>query len=342
MGPSKRRFAMFGSVIIEVAIGLVFVYLLLSLICSAVNEMIEAKLKNRATDLEKGIRELLSEKDGKGIMEKMYAHPLICGLFEGVYKPKDRVTPGDYMRKTTLPSYIPSRNFALALMDTVMDPSGKGSLPHSTVNELRTAIGGIENPAVKRALNSFISHAGDDVDAVRQSIEAWFDSGMERVAGWYKRRTQWILLGLGLAVSIILNVNTLTVAEHLWTDPALRAVVTEQAKTYGQGENKFESIKNQINSLGLPIGWSKEDPGMNAVSAWASPASVVYGILRIILGWLLTAGAISFGAPFWFDLLNKFLLIRSTVKPDEKKEKKRSGDPLGSTGSIPGWLFHSV
>ena len=63
---------MFGSAIFEVAIGLVFIYLLMSLICSAVNEMIEAKLKNRATDLEKGIRELLAEKDGTGIVQQLY------------------------------------------------------------------------------------------------------------------------------------------------------------------------------------------------------------------------------------------------------------------------------
>ncbi len=39
---------MFGSTILEVAIGLLFVYLLLSLLCSAVAEYIEAKFNNRA------------------------------------------------------------------------------------------------------------------------------------------------------------------------------------------------------------------------------------------------------------------------------------------------------
>jgi hypothetical protein len=56
---------MFGSSILEVAIGLVFVYLLMSLICSAVNEIIESFLKNRATDLERGIRELFNQSGGE-------------------------------------------------------------------------------------------------------------------------------------------------------------------------------------------------------------------------------------------------------------------------------------
>jgi len=35
----------------------------------------------------------------------------------------------------------------------------------------------------------------------------------------------------------------------------------------------------------------------------------------------MTAIAISLGAPFWFDLLNKFIVVRSTVKPKEKAER---------------------
>jgi hypothetical protein len=34
-----------------------------------------------------------------------------------------------------------------------------------------------------------------------------------------------------------------------------------------------------------------------------------------LLGLLLTALAIALGAPFWFDLLNKFIVLRSSVKP---------------------------
>ena len=76
---------MFGSSILEVAIGLVFVYLLLSLICSAINEIIESFLKNRATDLERGIRELFNQRGGGQMATDFYNHPLINGLFRGVY-----------------------------------------------------------------------------------------------------------------------------------------------------------------------------------------------------------------------------------------------------------------
>lgn len=45
------------------------------------------------------------------------------------------------------------------------------------------------------------------------------------------------------------------------------------------------------------------------------------------LGWLITAVAISLGAPFWFDMLNKIMVVRSTVKPREKSKEEASKDP---------------
>src|SRR6266446_1200928 len=98
---------MFNSQILDVAIGMIFIYLLLSLMCSAANEVIESLLKKRAKHLEQGLRELLQDK---ALVAKVYNHSLVNGLFSGKYKSQSR----------NLPSYIPSENFALALMDLVL------------------------------------------------------------------------------------------------------------------------------------------------------------------------------------------------------------------------------
>src|SRR5205807_7483752 len=98
---------MFNSQILDVAIGMIFVYLLLSLICSAANEIIEIALKKRAKHLEEGLGELLHDPN---LVQRIYDHPLINGLFEGAYQAGSR----------KLPSYIPATNFALALMDLVL------------------------------------------------------------------------------------------------------------------------------------------------------------------------------------------------------------------------------
>ena len=71
---------MFGSEMLDIAIGMIFVYLLLSLICSSVNELIERQLKNRATDLEAGLRELLDDKAGTGLVTELYQHGMVNGI----------------------------------------------------------------------------------------------------------------------------------------------------------------------------------------------------------------------------------------------------------------------
>ena len=115
---------MFNSTILDVAIGMIFVYILLSLMCSAANEIIELLLKKRAIDLERGIRELLAPNSTSGepdVVQELYNHPLVNSLFGGTYQ-QSRIanTFKRKMMRTGLPSYIPARTFALALMDLVL------------------------------------------------------------------------------------------------------------------------------------------------------------------------------------------------------------------------------
>jgi hypothetical protein len=377
---------MLNSGILDVAIGLVFIFLLLSLICSAISEIIETLLKKRASDLEKGIREFLQDTDGTGLAKEIYNHPLVFGLYKGGYEPK---------KSSNLPSYIPSRNFALALMDTILPagagqvsgaagatgpppaaasspPSGGtpptppakppadqgkvgeaagatgsptttpispgGETPPAPLKPLRDAVAGFPNEQVKKALLTLVDAAGNDVNKARENIEGWYDSSVERIAGWYKRRSQGIILVLGLAVAISVNVDTIAVARSLSYDAALRNSLVSAAQEYaktpqGQAAKTPEArVKENLDIIrkhGLPIGWNlgeeqderyvpallqKEFPYLILSWAWALK----------FLGWFLTAMAISLGAPFWFDLLNKFMTARSTLKPAKPEEPKKA------------------
>jgi len=113
---------MFNSSVIDVAIGLVFVFLLLSLIASSAKEGLESFFKRRARDLEKGIQELIGG-DGDQFIASLYDHGLINSLFTGSYATAKKT--GD------LPSYIPSKNFALALMDLRNKCAMKNGVPPS-------------------------------------------------------------------------------------------------------------------------------------------------------------------------------------------------------------------
>jgi len=323
---------MFGSAILEVAIGIVLVYLLLSVICTAAQEVLETWMKKRATNLEKGLRELLNDPNGTGLVDMMYNHPLIFGLFKGSYDPGRTRT---WWLTSALPTYIPAANFATALMDIVARgpvspaaPNGPQPAGELSFDSLRAAVDNSPalNPSIRRVMHLMLDSARGDLDRVQANLETWFNNGMDRVAGWYKRNTQWILLGIGVLLTVGLNVDSMRLATVLYQQDTLRAQVVAQAGAIakdGKPPNDGKKAFAALEGLNLPIGWYVQQKKTDPPAVWCS----VREIAPHIPGWLITAFAISLGAPFWFDLLNKFIVVRSTVKPQEKSQPEASKDP---------------
>jgi len=145
------------------------------------------------------------------------------------------------------------------------------------------------------------ARAGGKIENLRADLAGWFDSGMERVSGAYKRRTQLICLILGLLIAAFLNIDSFHLFKSLWQHPTLAAQIS-MPDTTTAGE-ALEELK------ALPIGW-KEAPAFDA------------GLLLLFAGWLVTASSALFGAPFCFDLLQRMVQLRGTgKKPDEDGKK---------------------
>jgi hypothetical protein len=287
---------MFGSEILDIAIGMVFVYLSLSLVCSGVNEWIANLLQSRAKHLEQWVRDLLNPQQAKdeALLNDFMNHPLIRALYKQGKKP----------------SYIPSRTFMLALLDVVAPIKADEGI--RDLDFVREKVAKLNNGDVRKTMLALIDDAGDDIAEVRRNIEGWFDDAMERLSGYYKRRTQWVVLLLGITVSIAMNVNTFSVFDRLYHDGAVRAALVAAAgQAVQQGQTagavpttNFEAIQTQLQELKLPIGWSDSDN----VPSLANPL----GLLVAVLGWAISGFAAAQGAPFWFDTLNKLVNIRST------------------------------
>ncbi len=305
---------MFGLQIIDIAVGLIFIYLILALTCTAVNELIAGWLDRRTNNLFQGLRNLLSDDKVKDkapgskpettLVASFYSHPLIKALEEN----------------GTKPSYIPSRTFALTLLDLI---APAGSEP-KTIQDIRGAVQALPaDSSLRRALLVMIDDAGDDLKKVQANIEIWFNNSMDRVSAWYKTRTQTVIIIIAALVVLATNADTLRIGKALSNDQALRDALVAQAQEYVKTSpppgtpdaskpptSKVEEIKKNvtaIQTLGVPLGYYGDNPdGTN--SWWLSK----------ILGLLLTIGAASLGAPFWFDILNKFINVRSAGKsPDE-------------------------
>jgi hypothetical protein len=311
--------------LMEVAIGMIFIYILVSMICTAIREGIEAWLKMRATYLEEGIRRLLHDVNREGLAKRFYNHPLISSLYSGEYSDLVSRTPiARLFKGPGLPSYIPAGNFALALMDIAArgpNPDGAGAgatTPVISLEAVRTNIASLGNSQVQQALLTAIDAAQGDLNKAQANVEGWFNSAMDRVSGWYKRRTQWILFFLGLVAAVGLNINTIAIAEYLYRDDAARVFLVKKAETAGAdptfSNQNFDEVQKELDSLNLPVGWDE------------ASKPKVWGDFTLYLGWLITALAASLGAPFWFDLLNKVMVIRSTIKPHEKSPEEASED----------------
>jgi hypothetical protein len=358
---------MFNSAILDVAIGIAFVYLFLSLVCSVVNEGIAALFSMRSKNLAAGINSLFSESrlaSGKSFVQAIYEHGLVRGLFQDPPSAKDPATGQTQSTMilpsvletakgrfhVNLPSYIPARAFSSALVGVLL-PSTNGE-PQGLA-ELRDKIVGLPESPTKEALLSLVAATGKDIEEFQQKAEKWFDDGMDRVAGWYKRRTQKFLVAIGFAVAIILNVDTIKLAQELWNNPVERQAAVELAQKYvdqnKEGlkdtaalQEKAQDLANLGKEIPFPFGWHLSKKQSNAstkdqVSKAEGQSSSdsqsqeqekrePWGWLITLIGWIITALALSLGAPFWFDTLNKFMVVRSTVKPQEKSPPEGSKD----------------
>jgi hypothetical protein len=297
---------MFGSAIIDIAIGLVFVYLVLSLVVTAAQEVLETIIKLRGAHLAKGIEKLLGEARAK----EFFASAAVAAL-----SPDRWLGAG-----TRKPSYIPSRTFAMVVLDMIVPATAAAprSLP-----AVQRAIEAIADADLRQVLTARLDGA-QTLDQVQARLQEWFDDQMDRVSGWYRRKAQLITLALGLLISVGMNADTLAIVRSLSSDSTVRASLVAQAQEAArqplrsatadelkrEADARAADTKAKIETaqgLGLPVGFG-----------WWNDVPRVVRPREAAPGWLLTALAISLGAPFWFDMLGKVISIRAANKPDQK------------------------
>jgi len=162
---------LFGSAILEVALGLFLLYLLLSIICSSVQEMVAALLKLRSRDLVRGIANLVCDP---AMFTAVMKHPIIVAF--GNTDAEHSLVQRFSSREAGLPSYISGRAFALALLDSVAPVA---QMP-STVEAIRTRATELAQTAQREIASAASSAMAADppakptaiLDRVRQSIDA--------------------------------------------------------------------------------------------------------------------------------------------------------------------------
>jgi len=231
---------MFNSAIIEVAIGMVFIFSLLSILVTQVNSLIINFLNLRARQLKEGLIHMVSDRE---MQAKILAHPLIR-MVPNTVNPEESISKQrsrDIVNmKETRVGYIAPSTFVEALMslltqvlsyalEAVEDSFGRLPMRTGQMMPLLEGIRQIKDPAFQNAIKTVLITAEDIRDA-RRKLENWFDDGMARVSELYKRRLQYLSLGVGLVVALLLNADALQLANTFWEDPALRQTVADTAR----------------------------------------------------------------------------------------------------------------
>ena len=298
---------------VDVALGLTLVYLGASLFVTVINEHISQMLNLRGKQLSDSLKKLF---DDTTVQDLLSQSPALKPLFDA---PTGRA-----------PSYVDTNILARLLVGGL----AVGSTASDTVQRASAAIEKLAPSELKSTLQALVASAGSTTDNLVSEISDWTDNALTVLGEKYKRNLQTTSLILGVVVAVGLNIDTVALTAHLYRDKdardalaALAVQITEKTSTgafdkcmalsaeelrtntaCAQISGLVDAVQGGNDSLGkLPIGWSGSPD---------RPASVspLYFLGSRLLGWLLTALALSLGAPFWFDLLGKVADVRQGMR----------------------------
>jgi uncharacterized protein (TIGR02594 family) len=237
------------NVILDVLLGLVLIYLVMSLLAMKFQEyLVGDLLRRRVGNLHDLVRVAVGDDDT--LRAKIIANPLIDSLSESAKR-----RSGNVVWAARGPSAIPPELFARALLMELNDGSHP-SEAFATPLDFLSSKEEVAKP-VWQSLRGLLPGAQGVWPAFESAIATWFTEVGERSKGWWQRESQrWSLL-VALALAAALNVDTMFVAERLAEDPSMRRALA--------------TLAEQVNSVFGPEGQNEGE----GASAGTTPAAVV-------------------------------------------------------------------
>lgn len=346
---------MSGFPILDLVVGMIFIYFLLSILSSAAVEMIMTTQKIRAKVLTKWLLR---------IFDKPITQP------DNTQIPLGQAIM-DHCSTTALSgpgqstSYIDAKNFTSVLLEKIAlqaDPT----IIAKNIDEYIALIqkSTILSTEFKRVLLNYANEAKDsyqvlvaktmsELELFRTKVENWYDSSMDRLTGALKRHCRRFTFTVACIMTIVLNADSIAITKYLYSNPTARASLVAKAYETGKDDSikaKMAALKNAIPAdkqdtvektqeqisldledklkdlneanaavkSAIPVGWGSTD--FKGIDNW------FLFIISKIGGFAATVLAIAMGAPFWFDILNKIANLRGTgpkppVTPDEDSKK---------------------
>ena len=330
--------------ILVLVAGIIFIYFLLSIISSAIVEMIISGSKARAKVLEEWLKKTFAEKVG----DKTLAHYIMNHLSISALSETDKS-----------PSFIDAKNFAAALIEKIAYDVEN---PDAVAKDLDGIIEKMKESKVlsKEMQGLFLGYAYQvkdtytkvaektqgEIEMFQKKIETWFDSSMDRLTGTLKQKyIRPLTIVVCAFVTLFLNADSIAISKYLYTNKEAQAKVAMMAyaapsdKDYQKMVADLETLKSKhsVSADSLKVIEAEIKTASDAMNkaraslpeglplGWENCECDGWGWVTKILGLLLTTFAIFMGAPFWFDVLNKISNLRSTgAKPASTTDNKPS------------------
>ncbi len=293
---------------LEVILGMMFTYMVLSLLGTTVNELISSWRGWRGFFMEEGIKRLLKFDDDPSVFKKFTDNEFYKQLMQ--HKAPFRVSRA--------PEWLSSKNFVSILVNTLK----KSETAVAKVDEMIEGLP--EGNKLREVLEQFKSEGHENVEAFKGRLQNWFDDVMAHSSGWYKRHLQMVTMFVGLVIAITINADSFDMYNTLSNSATARQSLSKMAEAFVANNEALPPPKTFADSLTLAeikselrnftdseqyakisnvlgLGWDTGD-------IFISPAAW----LKRVLGWFVTALAISLGAPFWFSALKKIISIRTS------------------------------
>ncbi len=372
---------------LEIVIGLIFIYLLLSLLATTAQELYASLTSLRGKVLLKAIAKLLEVDTVEGV-DKIAKSKQVEAFKEKIKNSKVyRKYSGKFLWIDQLPSYLSAEQVTAVIQellgeDTKVPDSyqtrsldgGQTSLEsplmlsHIRQDDLRKHLNTIHKSDASRPMTLTRSSTGETVapevigdenmiEKAKASFKKHYDEIMNRATGWYKKSVQWSLIVIGLIIALAFDADTFKIYTNLTSNPDDRQKLIELATNFSN-ENKIEIyttnrdttaansngqadpnalqrtsdlrslmdslLVNEIQNVPSPLGlgWQKslsqqvEDAQAKGRETWK------FYIFKLF-GWIVTALAVSLGAPFWFDMLQKVISIRNSgIRPQDAEKQQ--------------------
>ena len=347
--------------IIDLVIGLIFIFFLFSIICSSAVELCLTIFKSRASLLEKWLKHIFDSPALDSSGQQLLANngePISVGRAI-----MDHCMATVLSERGASTTYINTQNFVSALLDKItIKPAEKGSssvqVPPKNLNEYIEAIekstvisGELKRtilmlafesknaaekvyaiPGATTITNNVSIQIKSELEHFRERLESWYDKNAERLTGTFKsKKVVPLTVIVATIITVLFNADSLAISKYLYENKAVAKELSTHAlstidsykekmqkeiritdsagnkdtlrerkltEAYNNLKKDVDTLKNYAATVQIPLGWGSEQVSTDA-------------ILKHLIGWLATILAISLGAPFWFDILNKIANLRS-------------------------------